>query len=321
MSLLQETQDNILRQILGLPSTGVAAYTTELLSGLLPIEAVTHKRTLGLIASILAHPTSLEAVTIPRQAALINMTDKHCWVAQARRILAMYDLPSILALAQSPPSKAQWKATVIKAVNQHWEDIVSESTSLFSSLRFCNSVQYSIGTPHIAITSVSTSPMDVRRAKTKIKVLTGSYSLQTNRPNFNQFTSHVCVLCKKEPEDRMHFLLRCEALESTRKAAWKPLSAEVMNVICVKLDSLHPKSVLQLIIDPKYFVLQNPLITHHKGLESLERSTRWYCHKLHTQRRTLLPFIPRRKRGKKKVCKPGRYTEVLLQPLLQGASI
>ena len=57
VSLLQETQDYILRQILGLPSTGVAAYTTELLSGLLPIEAVTHKRTLGLIASIRVTPT------------------------------------------------------------------------------------------------------------------------------------------------------------------------------------------------------------------------------------------------------------------------
>ena len=30
-------------------------------------------------------------------------------VAQARRILAMYDLPSIFTLIQEPPSKAQWK--------------------------------------------------------------------------------------------------------------------------------------------------------------------------------------------------------------------
>ena len=81
VSLLQETQDYFLRQILGLPSTGVASYTMELLSGLLPIEAVAHKRTLGLIVSILAHPTSLEALIISRQAALNNMTDKPCWVA------------------------------------------------------------------------------------------------------------------------------------------------------------------------------------------------------------------------------------------------
>ncbi len=33
------------------------------------------------------------------------MTNKLCWVAQAKRLLALYDLPSILALIQSPPYK------------------------------------------------------------------------------------------------------------------------------------------------------------------------------------------------------------------------
>ncbi len=310
IALLQDSQDYFIKQILGLPSTGVATYAPELLSGLLPIEAVTHKRTLGLLVNILNQPDSLEAQIITRQAACSGMLNKHCWVAQTRRILALYDLPSLFALIQSPPSKHQWKVTVINAVNIYWESVILDSTSLFPSLRMCNTLQFSVGEPHLALTSVSTSPMDVRRAKVKIKLLTGSYPLQANRPNFNQFSISACALCKKEPEDRMHFLLKCEMLDSIRKDAWKPLSEKVMNVLSVNMDSLPLKSALQLIIDPKCFVLQNPNVKHHIGLESLESTTRWYCNRLHIGRRQLLPLVPRRKRAKKKVHKPGRYEAI-----------
>ncbi len=317
ISLLQDAQDYFLKQIAGLPTSGVAAYTTELLTGMLPVEAIAHKRTLGLLGNVVAQSGSLEIQIITRQSLHVQMTNKLCWVAQAKRLLALYDLPSILALIQSPPSKLHWKQTVTKAVNRHWEDFFTDNLPLFPSLRMCNTTQYTVGTPHVSLASVSTSPMDVKRARVKVKILTGSYPLQANRPNFNQFCTPVCVLCKKEPEDRMHFLLRCESLQTVRTEAWRTLHGEASDILNVNIDILPQKSSLQLIIDPKYFVLLNPHITHHKGIESLERASRWYCYRLHTARKQLLPLIPRRKRAKK-VFKPGRYnTERDSQPLLQ----
>ena len=50
-----------------------------------------------------------------------------------------------------------------------------------------------------------------------MKLLTGSYTLQANRANVNQYTVNpTCKLCNAEPEDREHFLVRCTVLESIR---------------------------------------------------------------------------------------------------------
>ena len=53
----------------------------------------------------------------------------------------------------------------------------------------------------------------MRRAQIKVKLLIGSYILQSNRSKFNKYTvPSTCLLCKVAPEDLEYFLLECPKL-------------------------------------------------------------------------------------------------------------
>ena len=75
----------------------------------------------------------------------------------------------------------------------------------------------SVGSSHSCWSSVRDNVHDSKRAELKVKILTGSYILQANRSCFNQYAIDPnCKLCKKEPEDREHFIARCWSLEHIR---------------------------------------------------------------------------------------------------------
>lgn len=57
----------------------------------------------------------------------------------------------------------------------------------------------------------------MRRAQVKVKMLTGSYILQSNRSKFNKYAvSDTCPLCKCASENLSHFLLECPSLQPVR---------------------------------------------------------------------------------------------------------
>jgi hypothetical protein len=56
------------------------------------------------------------------------------------------------------------------------------------------------------------------RLPTKLKLLTGSYILQSNRIKmFKNEANILCLLCSKDKENIEHFILDCERLEEVRK--------------------------------------------------------------------------------------------------------
>ena len=68
---------------------------------------------------------------------------------------------------------------------------------------------------------MANSPRDVRRAITKVKLLTGTYYmyLQKNRMKFkNGAATDLCLLCSAGSEDRVHFIAECNALSSVRQS-------------------------------------------------------------------------------------------------------
>ena len=96
---------------------------------------------------------------------------------------------------------------------------------------------------------------DVRRAKVKVRLLTGTYILQSNRAKFNQYNvSPICQLCNKNPETRQHFITVCESLQNIRSVYFNKVSslfehssAKINNLLedsarCTQLllDSSHP---------------------------------------------------------------------------------
>ena len=79
-----------------------------------------------------------------------------------------------------------------------------------------------VGSTCIVWEAASNNVHDVRRSIPKVRMMTGVYMLQTTKARFNQYkVEPTCPLCRLEPEDLSHMLLRCPALADTREA---PLS-------------------------------------------------------------------------------------------------
>ena len=108
---------------------------------------------------------------------------------------------------ENAPSKEQWKIVsnerIYDFIVRKWTDEISTK----SSLKYLNCDILSVGNPHPVWASVRSNIKDRRRAELKVKLLTGTYTLQANWANFNQYAvDPTCKLCDSEPEDREHFL-------------------------------------------------------------------------------------------------------------------
>ena len=75
-----------------------------------------------------------------------------------------------------------------------------------------------MGITHPVWDSVKPNRMDVMRAIVKVRILTGTYLLQSHRKKFKmeEVVGATCPLCYLEDEDIVHILTRCPAHSETR---------------------------------------------------------------------------------------------------------
>lgn len=291
IEMLEVFYRRFLKQILSLPKT-VANPAVYILSGTIPIEGQIHKRILTLFGNICRLDNAIEKDVIRRQLSVKSM--KSCgWAVQVRVLLLKYNLPEALMLLDDPVSKYKWKAEVNKTVNNHWVEKIRHSASLYSSLKHLNIGLYRYGHRHPIITSVR-NVAEIPRIHTKLKIVTGTYILQTNRASFNQNTvTSQCLMCNDGDETLQHFLLDCTALTSIRT----PILNDINNA-CSGVTNINC-SMLQLVVDPSVLAakLRNPL---SEMLVQLEFHSRRLCFSLHVERYKRLSIVPRRTRCRNK---------------------
>ena len=116
------------------------------------------------------------------------------------------------------PSKDKWKRTVQAAVNRYWNSVLLEDCIGKSTISRCNYNNLSIGKQHIVLKYLDCNTHDVRRGVVKVRLLTGTYLVQSKISRFNQYqVDPTCMLCRSSPEDYMHMILDFGALLKYRK--------------------------------------------------------------------------------------------------------
>ncbi len=296
---LEKAQEFMLQQILGLP-VKIPKYVSNFLLGVLPIQGVVHKKILGFFRTLIT-PGSNTLQIIQRDIALYGLSDKHSWMSMVSRVLALYDLPSAFSLVTHPPPPNTWKDQVTQAVNTHWEGTITNLMSTYPSLRFVSTQDFKIGKSHLSVQSVLTNPLDSARSRIRLKLLTGTYSLQSNRPSFNQYNSRMCPLCKTEVETRMHFLMECTELEQARRGKMAVFSEAFSDAFGARYHALPQNEKFLALMDPSSFALQAfGDTTPAPDLTPLETASRRLCYLLHVTRYRLCGLVPRRKRKKQK---------------------
>ena len=102
-----------------------------------------------------------------------------------------------------------------KAISAFWTDVLLQDCLTKSTLQFCNINTLKLGQIHPVWNTVDNNVHDARRAITKVRLLTGTYIVQSKLSKFNQNeVDPRCQLYFSDVEDYLHMLLQCGALLS-----------------------------------------------------------------------------------------------------------
>ena len=113
------------------------------------------------------------------------------------------------------------------------------------------------------------------RIAVHLKIVTGTYILQSNRASFNQNeVDPTCLLCKTGAETLTHFLLHCAILESIREPILKDIKYILRHSV---IDFNKSEILLQLLTDCS-------AILDTETVSEVIFHVRRLCHALHVER-------------------------------------
>ena len=286
-----------LKQILSLP-TSTASPVVHILTGILPVEAMVHKRILALFGSICRlNEDSVEKRLCRRQIS-VKSYSSHSWFIIVKELLMKYHLDSPFSLLESKLSKPKWRHIVAKAVNSYWVERLTYEAGLYTTLKNMNCSTMIPGRCHPLMINLSGNAHEASRIPVRLRIATGTYILQCNRASYNQFESDAtCNLCGKSDETLTHFLLECETLQSCRQ----PIITEIelaCNSLCATLGtSTLGVELVKLIIDTSSVLNVYPEV-EISSLQEIQFHSARLCYSLHCQRFKLLGLVPKCKRKK-----------------------
>ena len=177
------------------------------------------------------------------------------------------------------------KTKIHAHVEQQWkEEIVSKA-----SLKYLNPDCIKVGKVHPVFATVRNNTYDTRRAEVKVRLLTGTYTLQYNRAKFNQFNvSPICELCCKHPETREHFLILCESFRDVKHASMNKIRV-LFDYSSGIIDILNNTELnTQLLLDATHPDIERLLQPILRQSHLLEIHSRELIYNLHVNRTKLL---------------------------------
>ena len=193
------------RRIQYLPRRTATAAVNCLL-GIRSIEQELDLRRLTLLCSVLYTDGTLEQDFAMRQIA-VKDSDSHSWFTVCNQLLHKYHLPNIYIMQQQFSSEVSCKQEIKAQVDSFVAELWCSAAKIRTNLQYLNIDSCEVGKVHPYWKTVANCAGDVRRAITKVRLLTGTYQLQKNRVKFkNGAATDLCLLCSAGTEDRVHFI-------------------------------------------------------------------------------------------------------------------
>ena len=198
-----------------------------LLLGALPIETELEKQQINLMYSI-SRSNNPTLQGLRKRQEVVQFPES--FLTCVANISAKYNLLSSEEMNQF--SKEQCKYKVKCAVRNYWITELIQRAGDKSTLERCRLPGLQIGYTHPAWDSVQPDRINVMRAIVKVRMLTGTYLLESHKKKFNidGAVEATCPWCRLEDEDIGHMLLRCPALRCVRNQYLAELGVAFNNI-------------------------------------------------------------------------------------------
>jgi hypothetical protein len=100
-------------------------------------------------------------------------------------------------------------------VNDHWCTQLTTLAQLYKGLQYRSNHNLSKYKIHPILKHRCYSSLDISGIPVKLRLVTGTYVLQTKRIKYyRNETDPICLLCGAAEENVLHFILQCEKLQS-----------------------------------------------------------------------------------------------------------
>ena len=255
-----------------------------ILLGTLPIEAELHRKQLSLPHSILRGENRTLLDILERRLLPMNY-NQESFFCKSQNLLNLYNLPNVETLKILLPTKLEWKRHVKQAIDQKWYKSLQDEAASKSSMIYCNTNDLKPSTPHQVWKTLDTSMSEIKKAVTKVRMLTGSYILYGRQWQTEE--QNLCKLCYLEQEDVKHILTRCTLLSDIRNKYVKELKAIIdsdLGILFWKTNIKTKTDLTKLILDCSFFIIDIYKNEKYRLLSKIEATTRKLCHYIHSRR-------------------------------------
>jgi hypothetical protein len=113
-------------------------------------------------------------------------------------------------------TKRMWITSIKREIQNYWQKLITSIASYYPRLKYLNSADYRPGNIHPLLKIKCSSSIEISGIPPKLKMLTGTYILQTIRTKMYADEDAKCQLCKVETETLEHLLLDCTELSNIR---------------------------------------------------------------------------------------------------------
>jgi hypothetical protein len=233
---------------------------------------------LGLFNNICNQAEDSVEKTLARRQLIVKSNESNSWFIEIKNILRKY------TMLDNAPKKAIWTTAVIRKIHEHWSKPIVESTPYYNGRRYLSCVNLEKGKWHPILKINCSSKGDLHRLPTKLKLLTGSYILQSNRIKMSKNEANIlCLLCSKDKENIEHFILDCERLEEVRKPILQEIG-EILNDKETSWKCLPQDTKIQLLLDITSVI--SKLNLDPASIANIEYCSRRLMFQLHMLRQT-----------------------------------
>ncbi len=139
----------------------------------------------------------------------------------------------------------------------------------------------SIGTPHPLWQNVNSAFFDIKKAITKAKLITKTYTLQINKARFNKYkVDPTCPVCGTDVETLEHFILHCPSLQRERMYNLEKIGefiAEISDRNTWTYITADDFRAVRFILDASNFIDVLPALKQTPNLHHIEHLTVKKC--------------------------------------------